>query len=278
MTAPATQGEAGAEPAVRVERRGAALWLYLNRPSALNGISPEIVGGLEDGLDQAARDDDVRVVVLAASGRVFCAGADLKYVLDIAAPGGATDDAARLHDEFTSQVGETFSRIESFPKPVVAAVHGLAVAGGLELVLCADVVVAAESARFGDAHANYGLLPGAGGSARLPRRVGLATAKYLMFTGQAVSARELLHTDLVTKVVDDDDLEPEVGRLVDQLAGKSPLGLRVMKDLANAAFETPLSTGLRQEADDVRRHTGSADFVEGIRAFNEKRLPKFTGR
>jgi enoyl-CoA hydratase/carnithine racemase len=146
----------------------------------------QIVDGLHQGLDLAAKRD-VRVVVIAGEGRAFCAGADLTQVLDRTA-----DDAEPgAENEFLRQVGVVFDRLEAFSKPVIAAVHGLAVAGGLELVLCCDLVVATRSAAFGDAHANYGLLPAGGGSVRLPRRVGPGRAKQLMFTGVTLPAGQL---------------------------------------------------------------------------------------
>lgn len=260
---------------VLIERRDAALWLRLNRPETLNGLTPTLLDALDAGLDTAAADDDVRAVVLAARGRVFCAGADLKYARSLLAD---PDTAADRQAEFLRRVGRTLDRVEAFPKPVIAAVQGLTLAGGLELVLCADLVIAARSAGFGDAHANYGLLPGGGASVRLARRVGLSRAKLMMFTGLPQPAAELAHTDLVTALVEDDLLVAEVDRVTASIAAKSPLGLARMKQLVNDGVETPLSVGLRREIEVSALHVGSADFREGLDAFNAKRTPKFTGR
>jgi len=274
-TADGTQG-ADDDRAVLVEQRAAGLWLRLNRPRALNGITPATVTGLHAGLDRAERDDSVRAVVLAAVGRVFCAGADLTLVHQMASAPQA--QAAALQQSFLQDVGDVLNRLEAFGKPVVAAVHGLAVAGGLELVLCCDLVIAAASARFGDAHANYGLLPGGGASVRLPRRVGPSRAKHLMFTGLDLPAADFLGTDLVTAVVPDADLTDSVDELVARMATKSPTGLARMKDLVDRGLQAPAEHGLRAELDAVAQHARTEDFAEGLRAFADKRQPRFTGR
>jgi enoyl-CoA hydratase len=260
---------------VLVERRGPALWLRLNKPERLNGLSPSVVDDLDAGLDAAEADDEVRAVVLAAQGRMFCAGADLKYIQSLFADPTVAADRQR---DFLRRLGHTFDRLEAFDKPVIAAVHGHALAGGLELVLCADLVIASRSAGFGDAHANYGLIPGGGGTVRLPRRVGQSLAKYLMFTGETLPAAELADTDLVTKLVADDQLEVEVDRLVASIAAKSPLGLTRMKQLADDALSTPIPVALRREIEVSVLHVHSHDFREGLGAFNAKRRPEFTGR
>ncbi|GAB3571293.1 enoyl-CoA hydratase/isomerase family protein [Amycolatopsis endophytica] len=251
---------------VLTERRGATLWLRLNRPHALNSLTDGLLDALSRGLDIAASDKDIRVVVVAGEGRAFCAGADL-----LAFP---EPDAVR---DFLHRVGMVFDRIESFPKPVIAAVHGIAAGGGLELLLCADLVVASRSARFADAHANYGLLPGAGGSVRLPRRIGPARAKHLMFTGAALPAEEFANTDLVTIFTENERLVEETDALAESMAGKSPLGLAAMKQLVAEGLEIDAAEALRRERDRLIAHARSSDFAEGIRAFSEKRTPVFTG-
>lgn len=265
--------------AVRIAHRGAALWATLDRPRSLNGITAATVTELHAALDAAESDPDVCAVVIAAAGRVFCAGADLTHISD-ASRERATEaafDADGLPD-FLEAVGGLLNRIEAFSKPVIAAVQGLAVAGGLELVLACDLVVAARSAAFGDAHANYGLLPGGGASVRLPRRVGPSTARYLMFTGVMMPAADLAHTDLVTELVDDADLTAAVDRLIASIAAKSPLGICRMKELLRVGMTLPVQQALRRELAAVAEHTRSQDFAEGLAAFTGKRLPVFTGR
>ncbi|MEJ2864768.1 enoyl-CoA hydratase/isomerase family protein [Actinomycetospora flava] len=262
--------------AVLRERRGAALWLTLNRPDVLNGLDQDVLDGLSAGLDAAEADPDVRAVVVAAAGRAFCAGADLAYARALAdadpPPGAASATNAFLH-----RVRTVLDRLEAFPRPVIAAVNGLAVGGGLELVLVCDVAIAARSARLGDGHAVYGQVPGGGASARLVRRLGLATAKHLMFTGTLFPAERFRGTDLLVDVVDDDDLVGAVDELVAVVAARSPLGLAAMKHLANAAVDTPQAVALTRELEVAALHERSADWREGIAAFAEKRTPVFPG-
>jgi enoyl-CoA hydratase len=260
-----------------VRRRAGALRLTLNRPAARNGIDASLVAAIDAALDVAQSDTSVAAVVIAAAGRTFCAGADLKLIAGLAAMPPQRAAAGLL--EFLTAAGRLFDRIESFGKPVIAAVDGLAVAGGLELVLACDIVIATEAARFGDAHANYGLLPGGGGSARLPQRVGPATAKYLMFTGRDLPASDLACTDLITVLVGADaDLQSVVDACVSDIAAKSPRGIQVMKQLVRSGLETEPSAARAGELDALAQHALSEDFAEGLRAFSEKRRPVFTGR
>jgi enoyl-CoA hydratase len=257
---------------ILAETRDGALWLTLNRPAALNALIPEIVAGIGRALAAAERDPAVRAVVLTGNGRAFCAGADLKYVRR------TTQGDERAVAAFLDTVLAAMNRLEKFPKPVIAAVNGLALAGGLELVLCCDLVIAARSARLGDAHANYGLLPGGGSSVRLPRKIGPTRAKYLLYTGEFVPAERLVEAGLVNEVVEDADLLVAAGRLVAKLRTKSPLVLRRMKALVDDGLEQPAETALRLELLASEVHAHSHDLREGLAAFEEKRAPDFTGR
>lgn len=271
MSVQEPSGASRAEPAVAVvaERDGAGLWLRINRPEAMNSIDEAVVHGLQRGLDQAADDESVRCVVLTGTGRAFCAGADLAFVREASADDGS--------ERFLDLLGGVLNRIESFPKPVIAAVNGVAVAGGLEIVLCCDLVVAVQSARLGDAHANYGLLPGGGGTVRLARKIGPTRAKYLIFTGKLLTAPELEQSGLVNAVVPDAELRLAVGTLVQSIADKSSLGLARMKQLVNDALEQPVQIGLRAELTASALHRHSTDMQEGLLSFQEKRKPVFTG-
>lgn len=260
------------EPVVLTQARDGAMWITLNRPAAMNSITPGIISGIDAALDQALADDSVCAVVLTGTGRAFCAGADLKYVRE-ASGGDETATAA-----FLQTVLAIMGRLEKFPKPVIAAINGLALAGGLELVLCCDLVIAARSAKIGDAHANFGLLPGGGSSVRLPRKIGPTRAKYLLFTGEFVPAAQMLEAGLVNEVVDDAELGAAAERLVAKLATKSTLVLRRMKALVDDGLEQPSETALRLELLASEVHSHSHDMHEGLAAFEEKRKPRFLGR
>lgn len=247
--------------------RDGALWLQLNRPDALNALNSDTLHLIESGLDAVQDDATVRCVVISGAGRAFCTGADLKAI-----------HAEGTADAFLGRLNATLNRLERFPKPVVAMANGLALAGGLELILCCDLVLAARSARLGDGHATYGLVPGAGASARLPRAVGAHLAKYLLFTGETVPAAELVASGLVHRVVDDDQLLDATTQLVAQIAAKSPLGLQRMKALVNQGLALDLPDALRLEAETLRAHQSSHHMREGLAAFQAKRPPRFTGR
>ncbi len=262
-----------ADESVLVARREAVLWITLNRPNELNAMDRDVLTALAKALDEAEGDDSVICVVLTGAGRAFCAGADLKFVKDFPEEEREAATAAFLRRATT-----LMSRLEAFPKPVIAAVNGIATAGGMELLLCCDLVLASDSAKLGDGHANYGLLPGAGASYRLPRKIGLTRAKYLFFTGALLSAHELRDAGLINKVVPHSDLVAEVDALAALITSKSPLGLRYMKELANASFDLSQEQALRAEQAACAAHVNSYDRNEGLAAFNERRRPSFRGR
>ncbi|MGP1615366.1 MAG: enoyl-CoA hydratase/isomerase family protein, partial [Pollutimonas bauzanensis] len=169
-------------PPILIEHDSQVCLIALNRPKSFNAVTFEMLDHLNRVLDQEERNPAVRTIVLTGAGQGFCAGADLKD-LKKRTEGLSDSEAAEANGKFSAEFGRFLARLESFPKPVVAAVNGVAVAGGLEILLCCDLIIAARSARIGDAHSNYGLLPGGGATARLPRRVGVSLAKYLLYTG-----------------------------------------------------------------------------------------------
>ncbi|WP_354701584.1 Crotonyl-CoA hydratase [Paraconexibacter sp. AEG42_29] len=257
--------------AVLHEQRGAGLWLTLNRPSNLNGLSPEILDGLLTGITRAEQDPAIRAVVITHAGRAFCAGADLAHIQ-------ALQEREGTALPFLEEVGVAFARIEASPVPVIAAVAGIAAGGGLELLLCCDIVLLAEGARAGDAHATYGLLPGGGSSARLPRAIGRQRAKQLLFTGDLLPARELFALGFGNEVLPDDALPARAQALVESLAQKSPLALARVKRLADDGLEQTLAVAVRSELTAVALHEHSFDQQEGAAAFHAKRRPAFEGR
>jgi enoyl-CoA hydratase len=258
---------------IRLEQLDMVAWITLNRPEFLNSIDPDMLRQFDATLDALEADSSVRVVVVTGAGRAFCAGADLKAVarLDDAA------ERARVTSEFLHTATSLLRRIETSPKPIIAAVNGLALAGGLELVLCCDLVIAAECATFGDAHAKLGLVPGWGGSVRLPRKVGENRARELMLTGESRPAALMKEWGLVNEVVPLIELVTATGALAAQLATRSPLGLQRMKHLVRDGLDQPLEIALRAEKVMCEAHNSSHDRAEGIRAFVEKRTPRFIG-
>lgn len=257
---------------VRVASRDNVLWITLDRPAAMNALSAAMLTKLAAAIDTAAKSDAIGCVVITGSGRAFCAGADLKEVHR----GGSVAPEDLL--TFLALAAGTLKAIEDLPKPVIAAVNGMALAGGLELVLCCDLVIAARSAKFGDAHANHGLLPGAGSSIRLPRKIGPTHAKYLLMTGQTLAADDPMLAALINQIVPDEQLPEVVERLAATLTGKSQLVLRRMKALVDDGLDQPVDTGLRLERAACEAHVFSADMHEGLAAFNERRPPRFIGR
>ena len=259
------------EPVVLLETIDSVTRLTLNRPKAMNSLNLAIVNELERPLVALAADDTVRVVVLTGAGPAFCAGADLKEVL-------ASQNLPAGEADFLDRGEALYSRLRNFPKPVIAALNGITMAGGLELAMCADIVVAAESATIGDAHANFGVYPGAGGAAVLPRLIPLNMAMYLLLTGKSLSAAQMMACGLVCEVHPDAELAEAVLKLAKGIARKSPIALRRMKEVARASSDKSRDEALRHEAVNMRRHMRSFDFQEGLKAFAEKRAPQFQGR
>ena len=260
------------DAALLFETRGPVAWLTLNRPEEMNSINLDMIELYETYLSEIAKDADIRVLVITGSGPAFCAGADLKEVL-------ASSDLPPGEADFLDRVCEkVFKLLRDFPKPVIAALNGITMAGGLETALCADIILASEDARIGDAHANFGVYPGAGGAAILPRVIPLNVAKYLLLTGKTLSAREMHGYGLVNEVVPAEKLHEAAQSLAEEIAQKSPIALQRMKEVANAASDKSRDAALEHEQVMLRKHMRSYDMAEGLRAFAEKRSPRFKGR
>ena len=259
-------------PQLLVEERGAAVWLTMNRPQSLNGINPQIIAGLDAALDEIeARREPPSAIVLTGTGRAFCTGGEMKDMED-----GQGGYRSAVH--IFSNVSRVIRRMEQLPIPVIGAINGLCIARGIELALGCDLVIAVKSARFGDGHANFGLIPGAGGTVRLPRRIGLNRARLMMYTAKLFPAETMFDWGLVTDVCEDDALEAAVEKLVSDLAKKSPRGLALMKSLTAAGEATAeIDAALAHEIDVCVQHDASKDRAEGLAAFAQKRKPKFVG-
>jgi enoyl-CoA hydratase len=242
--------------------------VVLNRPDQLNAINPVLLEDLGRVCDDVEARPAVRVVTLRAAGRAFCAGADLRTVRELSPD-------TREWGRFMALWHRVFNRIEALPVPVVAGVHGLALAGGLELVLVADLVVADERARLGDQHANFGLVAGGGGSQRLPRLIGARRAKELMLLGGWLDAAQALAWGLVNRVVPAGTLDTVVDEIATSLADKSGAASRTAKALVDRGLDMPIQQGLQLELDLVAAHMRGDDAAEGLRAFAEKRSPNF---
>jgi enoyl-CoA hydratase/carnithine racemase len=260
--------ERGSMPPVTLEREGAVARVTLNRPAQLNAISPDLLDALDGVCAELERDASIKVATLTGSGRVFCAGADLKVVEEYA------PDPERWRG-FMELWHRVFNRVEALPQVVIAGVHGLALAGGLELVLVCDLAVADEEARIGDQHANFGLVAGGGGSQRLPRVIGERRAKELMYLGGWLSARQALEWGLVNRVAPAGKLHETLAELTADLATKSAAASGTVKTLVHHAHDVDLMSGLELERAATARHMQSADAKEGLRAFAEKRRPSF---
>jgi len=256
---------------IHFERRGSGAWITLYRPKDMNALSLQMLDELEFALSECQKDNSIGVVVFTGTGTAFSAGADLKDIMS------SLKDPTLGKKDLLDRCDDFFGLLRRFPKPVIAAINGLTMGGGLELVMCCDLVFAAESAKIGDGHSKFGFVPGAGGAAILPKKVGLHRAKYLLFTGDLLPAAVMESYGLVNKVVPDAQLVDEVERFVEKLAAKSPLGLRRMKEVANASLDHSEEDALRHEMNNLRQHIRSYDQEEGLKAFLEKRKPEFRG-
>jgi len=255
---------------VLVERDGAVGIATLNRPQALNALSMPLMKALIDALETFDADSSIRVMIVAGSPRAFAAGADINEMKDLA-------DAKAAEAAMAEHLGR-WDRIGRLKKPVIAAVSGFALGGGCELAMACDLILASETAVFGQPEILIGVIPGAGGTQRLTKAVGKSLAMDLVLTGRRLTAREALAAGLVARVLAPEVLLDEAKKLAREIAKGSPLAAQAAKAAANAAVDRQLDAGLSRERQLFYTLFDTQDQKEGMRAFAEKRVPKFEGK
>ena len=252
---------------VLTEREEAIAVVLLNRPEALNALSDALMEELVDALQELDRDDSVRTIVLGGSERAFAAGADI----------GELSQSSAIELFYQRRV-ERWDSIRSIWKPLVAAVSGFCLGGGCELAMSCDLIVASETAQFGQPETGLGIIPGAGGTQLLTRAVGKALAMDVILSGRRLSAREALQAGLVSRVVAREAWLEEAKRAAREIAEKGPVATRLAKESVDRAYETTLSAGVEAERRALYLAFASDDAKEGLTAFTEKRKPEFKGR
>ena len=250
-----------------VERRDAVTLIRLNRPDALNALNAELMDELTAALDATEADPGVRCVVITGSDRAFAAGADIKEM-------AAKSYAEAFTEDFITRNWERVTRCR---KPVIAAVAGYALGGGCELAMMCDFIIAADNARFGQPEINLGVIPGAGGTQRLTRFAGKSKAMEMVLTARMMDAAEAERCGLVSRVVPLADLIDVALEAAGKIAALSPNSVMIAKELVNAAYETPLTQGVKMERRLFHSLFAFDDQKEGMAAFVEKRPAKFTG-
>jgi enoyl-CoA hydratase/carnithine racemase len=254
---------------VILERESGIAVITLNRPHALNACSKSLMLALDGALDQIAADGALRAVVVTGKGRAFSAGGDLLEFFE-----ELQSDPQELIETlaFNQRV---FAKLEALAVPVIGAVNGTAVAGGLELLLCCDVLVASEDAKMGDGHAKYGVVPAGGATVRLFRKIPANRAMQLFFTASLFSARELSDWGLINEVVPAPQLLTRAKEIASQFSRQSPEVLAKVKGLARAYFNANSYNGFQAELEAFAEHIGGKDLAEGLAAFRDKRGPQF---
>ena len=254
---------------LKLETANAVATLTLNRPDALNALSPALLEQFSDAVAAVGRDESVKALVLRGAGRAFCAGADLLFFDTVFA------EPARL-PPYGQLLNDCLFQLEELPIPAIAVAHGFALAGGLELLLACDMVLAAADARIGDQHANLGLIPGGGATQRLPRRIGMQRAMELLTTGRHLSGIEAAEWGLVLRAVPPESLDAELETLLSQLRPKSRAGLARIKSATQRGQDLPRREGIALESVNFIQHFATSPHPqEGIQAFKEKRQPEF---
>lgn len=247
--------------------RPAVALISLNRPKELNALNLQLMLELKSALQELDENEEVRCIILTGNSQAFAAGADIKQMET-----RTTVDMIKI-DQF-----ETWDQIRKTKKPIIAAVSGFALGGGCELAMTCDMIIASESAKFGQPEIKIGIMPGAGGTQRLTRAVGKALAMEMVLTGKFIGAEEAKQAGLVNRVVPDEVLLDEAAKLALEIAQMSPVAVRLAKESVLKAFESGLQEGLYFERKNFYLCFSSEDQKEGMKAFVEKRKPEFKGK
>ncbi len=252
---------------ILTENRGSVGLITLNRPQVRNALNHQLLREMMEALQAFDDNRDIGAMVITGDEKAFAAGADIREMVD--------QTVQQMMD--SDQVG-VFSRILAIRKPVIAAVSGWALGGGCEVAMSCDMIIASETAKFGQPEINIGVIPGAGGTQRLTRAVGKALAMEIILNNRTLTAQEALQFGLVNRVVPVDQYLPEALKLAEEIAARAPIAVRVAKLMINQAYEHTLTDGLRAEKQEFYDLFATEDQKEGMRAFIEKRKPEWKGK
>ena len=252
---------------ILTEIHGQVGLITFNRPQAMNALNNKLMRELMDALESFDKNEDIRAMVITGNEKAFAAGADIKEMAD-----------KSIHQMMDTDHVAVFGRIRTIRKPVIAAVSGFALGGGCEIALSCDMIVASETAKFGQPEITIGVIPGAGGTQRLTHAVGKAIAMEMVLNNRTLSAQEALQYGLVNRVVPVSDTLSEALKLAEEIAGRAPLAVAAAKKMINQSYERFLSDGLAQEKQVFYNLFASEDQKEGMKAFIEKRKPEWKGK
>ncbi len=251
------------------EKEGNIGIMTLNRPKVMNALDVDVMTDLTSILDIIEQDDEVKAAILTGSPKVFAAGGDIAYMLTI---------TPTFVEKYIAQSHAIFNRLESFCKPIVAAISGMAFGGGVEIALACDIRIAAEGATLGLPESNLGLFPAAGGTQRVTRVAGIGWAKDLILTGEPITADTAFRIGLVTRVVKPEDLMKEAKRVANVLASKAPITANITKQSLNNSMYADMNSALLFDQKSFAYLFATEDHTEGLKAFIEKRKPEFKGK
>lgn len=252
---------------ILTEKRGGVGLITLNRPQAMNALNIQLMREVMQALEAFDRQEDISAMVITGNEKTFAAGADIKEMAE-----------KSMSEMISSDQISVFGRIRAVRKPVIAAVSGWALGGGCELAMSCDMIIASESAKFGQPEITIGVIPGAGGTQRLTHAVGKAIAMEMILNNRTLTAQEAHRFGLVNRVVPVETYLDEALKLADEIASRAPLAVRAAKKMINQSYERTLSEGLAEEQQEFYRLFASDDQKEGMRAFIEKRKPDWKGK